>query len=287
MTISRSKRFPYFIVLLPKGHTEDAYEAMWQSGAIGMEEVSSDENLEMQKVYFDDIETLTHCKRNIEMLVSRAVIIHSGTVDYTDWESFLHGGFEPLTIGSLHVVPANNPPPIPAGLLPLYIIPGRGFGTGGHATTRLVLRALTRHVRRGMKVFDVGTGSGILSIAACLLGAEKVFGVDMDADAIDNARENVERNNFSDRIQLAVGSIEQAMGGPYPLITANIIAHVLGILLKEGLADLVEPQGILITSGILGGEMDELVEFAESEGLHKISADSEGEWTSIVFQREF
>jgi ribosomal protein L11 methyltransferase len=251
-----------------------------------MEEISSDENLEMQKVYFNDLDTLQYCKKNIEMLISRAVILHSGSVDYSDWESFLHGGFEPLAIDSLFVVPSENPPPIPEGLKPLYIIPGRGFGTGGHATTRLVLRALTRHVRPGMRVLDVGTGSGILAIAACLLGAEQAFGVDTDADAVENARENVERNGMSDRIELAVGSIEQATGGTYPLVCANIIAHVLGILFKENLADLIEPGGTIITAGILEGEKGDLVEIAASKGIRMVTEDLEGEWNSIVFRRE-
>lgn len=281
----RSRKFPYFILLIPQGKSKQIEDYLWQDGTLGFEEISSDDNLVMLKVYFDTESKLENCKKNINSLITEAIVIHSGEVDYTDWESFLHGGFEPFAVGPLMVVPAENPPPIPDEYKPLYIIPGRGFGTGSHPSTYMCLHLLAESNVSGQRIFDVGTGSGILAIAACLLGADSALAAEIDADSIINARENAEFNKMSDRIDFRKGSLEVAGNEQFPTVCVNIIAKVVSAMFDDGLANLVEPGGMVITSGILNEEADDLSKKVESFGFSPEQRLGKGEWTAFAFRK--
>jgi ribosomal protein L11 methyltransferase len=141
----------------------------------------------------------------------------------------------------------------------LELEPGRAFGTGLHATTSLVARALdgARERLAGSHVLDAGTGSGILAFVALSLGATRVTAFDVDADVVDVVRENAARNGMSDRIEVWAGEIGDVRG-TFAFVLANIEARVLDPI-AEALAARVAPGGELLLSGILAGEEDRLL----------------------------
>jgi len=209
-------------------------------------------------------------------------------VDDEDWARRSQENLEPVTIDRITVSPPwaapRTPHPAPRALLPapirIVINPSMGFGTGHHATTRLCLRELQNLPLAGRSVLDVGTGSGILAIAAARLGARRVVAIDSDADAIENARENVALNGDLEGIDLRVADIAQATLPPADVVLANITAAAL-IALADRLLALVNPSGTLIVSGILdeqaGGVRGAFAAAGAGAERH------EDGWASIVF----
>lgn len=161
--------------------------------------------------------------------------------------------------------PGAAPPAESEGRIPLRILPGRAFGTGEHATTRLCLEALERSGPRGRSVLDVGTGSGILAIAARALGARRVAGFDVDPEAIRVARANSLLNPGGDAIELACGSPE-GTGERFDIVLANLNSGILEDLLPR-LAGCVAGGGSLVLSGLLEGEVESMAALAARLGL--------------------
>lgn len=170
----------------------------------------------------------------------------------------------------------------------LDLDPGMAFGTGLHPTTRLCLAALEEYVLPGMNILDLGTGSGILAIAAAKLGGPtvRVTGLDTDIIAVEATQQNVERNGLAGQIEVRQGSALAARDdGPYMLIVANILASVI-IELAKSLYELVEPGGTLITSGIFIDRGEKVVEALEKAGLPVREKRQEGDWLCLVSVRE-
>lgn len=164
----------------------------------------------------------------------------------------------------------------------LDLDPGMAFGTGLHPTTRMCLLACERLVTHGMKVLDLGTGSGILAIAAAKLGAESVLGLDVDSVAAGVAARNVEMNGLVDRITTRQGSIEQAMTSEgYDLVLANIIASVI-VDLAPSLQKVTRPGGVLVVSGIIQEREEWVREALLMSGLQIDETYSEGDWRAMV-----
>jgi ribosomal protein L11 methyltransferase len=162
--------------------------------------------------------------------------------------------------------------------LRIVLEPGMAFGTGHHETTRMALEALGERVGPGMRVLDLGTGSGILAIAAAKLGAE-AEGVDIDAAVIPQALENARVNGVSPR--LAEGTLE-SVAGPYALVVANLYAE-LHARLASGYAKVLEPGGTLILTGILAERETPVREALEAEGFALQRRRQEGEWVLLVY----
>ncbi|HYO49268.1 MAG TPA: 50S ribosomal protein L11 methyltransferase [Chloroflexia bacterium] len=170
----------------------------------------------------------------------------------------------------------------------LDLDPGMAFGTGLHPTTRLCLAALEEYVRPQMNILDLGTGSGILAIAAAKLGGptSRVTALDTDLIAVEATQQNVERNALAGQIEVRQGSTLAAQGdGPYTLIVANILASVI-IELARSLYELVEPGGTLITSGIFIDRGEKVVEALEKASLPVRERRQEGDWLCLVSVRE-
>jgi ribosomal protein L11 methyltransferase len=159
--------------------------------------------------------------------------------------------------------------------------PGAAFGTGAHPSTTLCLEALEDLVTSGTKVLDVGTGSGILAIAAGRLGAGKVLGVDTDPIAVRVANENVALNRLSHTITIVEGTASKGEFGAYDIVVANIIANVL-INLAEALHGALQPGGRLITSGIIRGRVAEVRQALAATGFKKISSRRSGAWYALL-----
>jgi ribosomal protein L11 methyltransferase len=165
-------------------------------------------------------------------------------------------------------------------LMPIYVGPELVFGNGLHATTRLCLGALEKHVKPGMRVLDVGTGTGILSIAAARLGAIEVLALDVSAEAVTASLQNVERNGFSNLIRVKEGSVEHAENFKPDIVIANLLAPIL-ITLADRLAALVKPDGVLISSGLTRAQQPAVVKAFQANGLTVRRHGRENEWVSL------
>ena len=169
--------------------------------------------------------------------------------------------------------------------LVITLDPGMAFGTGLHPTTRLALVAIEDHVRAGDRVLDVGTGSGILALAAAKMGASSILACDIDEVAVDAAQANVETNELSAVITVQQGSVNIAAGmDPFDVVIANIIANVI-IDLAPMLADAVRVGGTLVASGILDIRIDQVRAALEPLGLVIANIHEESDWRAIVFHK--
>jgi ribosomal protein L11 methyltransferase len=206
-----------------------------------------------------------------------------------DWAKRSQANLQPVTVGRIAIVPAPSGVEGPA--LQIVIVPSMGFGTGHHATTRLCLAALQTIDLRGKSVLDVGTGSGVLAIAARLLGAERALGIDNDADAIQSANENLALNPAAEHVTFTVMALEGvAAAGDLvkPAVRADVItANLTGALLVRSapvLQKALAPGGRLILSGVLEAERDAVVEsFPDSPPVWEEMQD--GWWAGVLVNR--
>lgn len=166
----------------------------------------------------------------------------------------------------------------------LLLDPGMAFGTGLHPTTRLCLRAVEQHVTPGMRVLDVGAGSGILAIAVARLGARLVEAVEIDPVAASVCRENVERNGVADVVRVTSGSLDAVPHARYDLILANITIATL-LQLHPLLAEHLEPGGLAVLSGVLAERADELVQVLRDAGWRHERTEQEQDWVAIFVSR--
>lgn len=162
--------------------------------------------------------------------------------------------------------------------------PGAAFGTGGHATTRLCLRAMVEHIRPGDRVADIGTGSGILAVTAAVLGASEVIAVDSDPTTIPVARLNARKNGVGDHVRVIGGDLVPVEMGAFNLIVCNIIASEV-IRLAGGLRTLLSPGGRVIGSGFLVTNIPMVEDAFERGGLDLIGTLSEEGWAACVAMR--
>lgn len=213
-------------------------------------------------------------------------------LEETNWVDAWKQHYRPIAIGRrLMILPAweQNPQP---GKIPLLIDPGMAFGTGTHPTTQLALEFLEGVMDAAPvdTVFDIGCGSGILAIAAAKLGAQRITGVDVDEDAIDNARLNAELNGVAAQIDFGLGSVAELRSAARPvrqadLVVANILTHILVRLLDDGMADLVAPGGALILSGILAEREPEMLAALEKHRLSIHRRSQMGDWVALRTMR--
>ena len=164
------------------------------------------------------------------------------------------------------------------------------FGTGTHPTTQLVLELLETYTRAGAPVLDIGSGSGILSIAAVKLGASQAYGVDIEPDAMASALKNASVNQVETQVQFLQGSLEDIQNGTFgvhqaPLVLANIIAPILLRLLDAGMADLMAPDGVLILSGILEEQLEQMLAKLAELNLEVIDRRQIEDWVALAVSR--
>ncbi len=171
------------------------------------------------------------------------------------------------------------------GRIVLNIEPGLAFGTGSHPTTKLCLETLEKYIDENSTVLDIGCGSGILSIAALLLGAKSAFGVDIDKLAVKTAIENAKENGFGSPVFDAVnGNLSDKVSGKYNVIVANIVADII-MQFNEEVSEFLEDGGIYITGGIIDIRKDEVVRSFEQNGFEIIANYEEKGWNVFVCRR--
>jgi ribosomal protein L11 methyltransferase len=202
-----------------------------------------------------------------------------------DWSETWKKDLAPMLAGRVFVRPSWIAAAPPAGAVEVVLDPGMAFGTGSHPTTFLCLRALSDVLagRPGARVLDVGTGSGLLAIAARKLGAGAVAGNDLDPVAVEVARENAAANGVELELR-AEGLLR--LRGPYDVVVANILANTLVELAPE-LAVRLAPGGLLFLSGILGGQEDEVRAAYVAQGLgpRPDLERSEAEWRLVALEQ--
>ena len=207
-----------------------------------------------------------------------------------NWAESWKKHYRPIPIGKrLIIVPAWLESPNKT-LIPIHIDPGMAFGTGTHPTTQLCLEMLDDYTPSGGDIFDIGCGSGILSIAAIKLGAERAYGVDIQSQAIPAALENAAANGVADQVEFALGSVDEVKLGIFeikraPLVMANILASILHQLLDAGLGDLIAPGGVLVLSGILEEQIQEIRAALQAHELQILKQTQIEDWVAIAVGR--
>lgn len=223
-----------------------------------------------------------------ERLTAAGIVykVDTGTVREEDWANNWKAYFQPLPVGRrLLIQPTWTPPADSAGRIVLSIDPGMAFGTGGHDTTRLVLEAIEDRLRPGDSVLDVGCGSGILSIAALLLGAGRAVGVDIDATAVRTARENGALNGFSEpAFTVRQGDLVDQVEGRYQLVVANIVADAI-LALSPSVERFLTPDGTYIVSGIIDSREAEVTAALRESGYAVVERREHGGWLCLVTTR--
>lgn len=206
-----------------------------------------------------------------------------------DWIREWRRGLDARRVGRrLVVTPSWITPAAGPEDVVITIDPQMAFGTGEHATTRGVLRLMEARVAPGGRVLDVGTGSGILAIAAARLGAAHALGVESDADALINAAENVVANGVGGRVELLHGLVDvpflESRAGHFQLILANVLSSVL-LPLLPAFHTALTPGGYLVLSGILQAEAEMMQAAATAAGLEAVQEDREEEWWTGLYRR--
>lgn len=220
--------------------------------------------------------------------------IEASETEDKDWINNWKQYFKPFTVDNILIKPTwEEIPPEHEGKLLIQIDPGTAFGTGMHETTQLCIRQLQKYVNEESLVLDVGTGSGILGIAALKLGAKEVWGTDLDENAITAVGENLASNQISpDRFHVLQGNIiddpavkDWAGYDKYDLVTANILAPVI-ILLQKEIPVHLKKGGIFITSGIINTKEKEVLDaFAANDQLEVVEVNHQGDWVNVTARK--
>ncbi|MGT2750171.1 50S ribosomal protein L11 methyltransferase [Streptococcus orisasini] len=202
-----------------------------------------------------------------------------------DWAENWKKYYEPARIThDLTIVPSWTDYEATAGEKIIKLDPGMAFGTGTHPTTKMSLFALEQVLRGGETVIDVGTGSGVLSIASSLLGAKDIYAYDLDDVAVRVAQENIDLNAGTDNIHVAAGDLLKGVTQEADIIVANILADIL-VNLTEDAYRLVKDEGYLIMSGIIADKLDMVLESAYSAGFFLETQMIQGEWNALIFKK--
>lgn len=208
------------------------------------------------------------------------------TISEKDWANQWKQYFHTTHVGRKIVInPSWEPYEPKNGEKVIVLDPGMAFGTGTHATTSMCIQKLEELVQPDTVVFDVGTGSGILAMTAALLGAKDVKAVDIDAKAVEVAKENIAQNHLSDKIQVSQGNLLDATEGKADLIVANIIATIIIAVLPEVKAKLKEG-GKFLASGIIEERLPEVEQAAENMGFQFLDVRRKAGWCAVTMGRK-
>lgn len=277
---------PYGIYIEDYSELEEEVMEIAHIDLIDEELLQKDRSVALIHIYIDPEDNIDEAVSFLKERLSAAGIgytIDLSNVQEDDWRNNWRKFFHPMPIGErLLINPSWYTDTDPEGRAVLNIDPGLAFGTGKHETTRLCLEALERCIKGGERVLDVGCGSGILGIAAVLLGADSAFGVDIDETAVRTANENAAVNGVEDRFSAIAGDLVEKVQGKYEIIVANIVADAI-IALSASVKAFMNPDSIYIVSGIIDTRADD-VKAAVAGDFEIIREDTLGGWYCFVLR---
>ena len=238
----------------------------------------------------DLIDKIELIKQSVAILPQHGLDIGLGEittieVNEDDWSSAWKQYYKPTKIGEKVVVkPTWEEYDASPNDIIIELDPGMAFGTGTHETTIMCAQELESFVHNDTTVFDIGCGSGILSIIAAKLGAKKVIGVDLDAVAVDVSLQNIKHNNVENIVDVKLGNLMDTIHEKADVVVANIIADII-ILLSRDIKQFLVDGGIFITSGIILDKIEAVKEALETNGLEVIKVNRMGEWAAVVAKK--
>lgn len=268
-----------FRLRLPAASEDDLAARLWEADTLGLELQPPVGGMVEAVAYFEDVPGLA--ERLAPLLAGLAAAPPERVpVPDVDWVARFREGFSAFDVGRFHIAPPWDDGD-PGGRIRLTVDPGRAFGTGTHESTRLCLQALAGLAAPLGDVLDVGTGSGILAVAAARLGARRVTALDCDPEAATSAAAHARLNEVG--FAVVVGDAGACLRpGRFDLVLANLSAPVL-LAHARDLARLPRPGGCLVASGLLAVEADEVrAAFGEMALRERLA---EGEWAALVLAR--
>lgn len=237
-------------------------------------------------------ETIEEIKESINNLILYNIDIGKNKVTISEvheeeWATAWKKYYHPVKISErFTIVPTwEDYTPVHTDELIIELDPGMAFGTGTHPTTVMCIQALERTVRKGDRVIDVGTGSGVLSVASALLGAEKVKALDLDEVAVNSAVNNVKLNKVEDRVTVAQNNLLDGVTEQADVIVANILADVILRFTKDA-ASLLKKGGYFITSGIILPKKEEMTAAFEKEGFEITEMLQMEDWLAFICRKQ-
>ncbi len=207
------------------------------------------------------------------------------TVEDGRWVERYQASLRPLPLGDRFLVVPGSSAPEATSRDPIFLVPGRAFGTGEHPTTRLCAHAIERSVLAETHWLDLGTGTGILAVIAARCGASRVDALDTDPEAVAVAGEVVGANAAGGRVRVALGSVDRVRPGTLDGIVANIAVEFF-LQNAPAVASALKPRGLLLCSGFLTGEEAEVGRALEQAGLLEIDIAREDGWTLLRARKE-
>ena len=237
------------------------------------------------------IETVKDIEQSMRVILRQdlpffADKIQTNEVDEEDWATAWKKYYHPVKIsGRFTIVPTwEEYEPVESDELIIELDPGMAFGTGTHPTTVMCLQALEKYVKPGDTVVDVGTGSGVLSIGAALLGASRVHALDLDQVAVVAAKENIELNHVEETVEVKNGNLLDSVKEPAEIIIANILAEVI-ISFSQDAYSILPENGLFIVSGIIGQNRDLVKDDLISKGFEIVESVLMEDWVAIIAQK--
>ncbi len=281
--------WPYLECCVLPSDFEMVSAILWEIGTGGIEEAEAGPGWVCIKAYFSagsQIENVLDkfiraCRRQAIQL--QQLQLHS--LENRDWLQEWRAGLKPFPVGRKFFVIPTEPHDFqpPRQRIPILLEPGMAFGTGTHETTQLCLEAIETLARPGGSLLDIGTGSGILAMAAFKLGMKRIVGCDIDPDAIAVARANANINHCK-KIDWILGDIETIGMRRFDLAVANLTIDPIEKYLSR-MERRVKRGGLLILSGLLKDQVKRLAPLIEGSSLKRIQLRSRGEWVCLALQR--
>ncbi len=241
----------------------------------------------------EDRKTLETLDQEFETLKKQSSGIDFGTlqVDVTsvaddDWAESWKRYYKPFRVGKRLIVKPSWEPFTPAGKdLIIEIDPGMAFGTGTHETTNMCMELLETYLEDDMRVMDVGTGSGILAITAAKLGAAEVLAIDVDADAVKVAQENIERNGVDQTAKAVKGDMVRGAAIDCDLVVANLVTGAITVL-AEPVKRFLRVGGYFVASGIIREREQEALDAVLGAGFQILERKEQAEWVALCARRQ-
>lgn len=279
---------PYGIYIEDYSDLEEKAEEIAHINLIDEELLAKDRNVSIIHIYISECDNALEA---VEFLKERfnaeniGYEVGSIGVNDNEWNENWKKYFHTSEVGKkLVIVPSWETYDNKDGRVVLNIDPGAAFGTGTHATTSLCLSLLENYITDTTKMLDIGTGSGILSIASVLLGAKSAIGVDIDAQSVKTAKENAEINKIADKCEFVVGDLADKISGKYDVICANIVADVI-IRLFENVEQFLQKDGVFIISGIIDLRKDDVLKAANEKGFVIEKECYKDNWCAFVLKK--